>query len=72
MTGEENTVDRRDVDRVAGGCLGSVVAWAGATRAHFSEDTVGLRPETDRNSSVASTRLSIWPVWTSSRPHAGR
>ena len=35
---------------------------------HLSEVTVGLKPEAARNSSVASTRRSIWPVWTSRRP----
>ena len=29
--------------------------------AHCSAATVGFRPDTDRNSSVASTRLSISP-----------
>ena len=36
---------------------------------HLSVETVGRRPEAARNSSVASTRRSIWPVRMSSRPH---
>ena len=36
---------------------------------HFSAETVGFSPETARNSSVASTRRSICPVWMSWRPH---
>ena len=35
---------------------------------HFSEVTVGRKPEAARNSSVASTRRSTWPVRMSSRP----
>ena len=35
---------------------------------HFSDVTVGLKPLSERNSSVASTRRSIWPSWMSSRP----
>jgi hypothetical protein len=36
---------------------------------HFSDETVGLRPEAVRNSSVARTRRSTVPDARSRRPH---
>ena len=59
---DRDAVDRGDVDRVAGRVLGHVARGRQEPWPHLSEVTVGRRPEAARNSSVASTRRSIWPV----------
>ena len=51
-------------------CCGDVADGRVVAVAALSEVTVGFRPEAARNSSVASTRRSIWPVRMSWRPHS--
>src|ERR1700730_14362316 len=41
----------------------------GCAPGHLSPEMAGLSPETDRYSSIASTRRSTRPLWTSWRPH---
>ena len=58
-----DAVDRGDVDGAAGRVLGDVARGRVRCRGRTcSELTVGLSPEAARNSSVASTRRSTWPV----------